>query len=205
MAQQINLFSPILLTPKRYFSALAMAQALALFGVGLVGLCAWTVSSSSTLQRDLQSATQLNQAEHLRLTAVLAGQPAATAGSATATQQELAQAEKQLAGRHRLLADLKRGLASEGHSHSAWLRLLAQTVPAPVWLTEVRLVEGRVELAGMTQQPEALRPWLAKLSAHPLAGGLPFAAVRLEHSEAQGGAELWAFHVAGGGPAGAQR
>ena len=203
MAQQINLYSPILLTPKRYFSAQAMAQALAAFGVGLGLLCGWTLYSTQALQRDLLSATTLHRAERQRLVATLAQRPAAASDSAIL--QELAAAEKQLAERQRLRRGLTQGLVSEGHSHSAWLRLLAQTVPGPVWLTEVKLGVRGVELSGMTQQPETLRPWLGVLSGHPLAGGHAFAAVQVERRPAAGGADVWSFQVAGGGGAGVPR
>jgi Tfp pilus assembly protein PilN len=205
MPQQINLYSPILLTPKRYFSALAMGQALAAFTAALLALSAWSAFRTVTLRRDLQSTTQAQQGERQRLKNALANQPVAT--SPAALEQELATENRLLAERQKMLAELSRGLVTEGRSHSAWLRLLAQTVPAPVWLTEVTLGDGRVELAGATLQPDALRPWLAKLGAHPLAAGRGFSALKLERSEAGGapgvpgaaGAETWVFQVANGG------
>jgi Tfp pilus assembly protein PilN len=203
MAQQINLHSPILLAPKRWFSALAMAQALAALAVGLGALCAWTLHSTQALKRDLQSAGAAHGAERQRLAGLLAQRPAPAADSAIL--QEVAAEEKLLAQRRQLRDGLALGLAREGHSHSAWLRLLAQTVPGPVWLTEVRLGDKGVQISGQTRQPEALRPWLQTLSGHELAGGHAFAAVQVERSTAASGGELWSFQVAGGAPAGAPR
>ena len=102
-----------------------------------------------------------------------------------------------------MLAELSRGLVTDGRSHSAWLRLLAQTVPAPVWLTEVKLAENRVELTGATLQPDALRPWLARLGAHPLAAGRSFTALKVERQDAGAASgtaatETWVFQVASG-------
>jgi Tfp pilus assembly protein PilN len=203
MAQQINLYSPILLAPKRYFSALAMVQALAALAVGLAALCALAMHSTLSLRRDLQSAGVAQLAERQRLTSALALRPAAAADSAIL--QEVAAEEKDLAQRQRLLHGLTQGLAREGHSHSAWLRLLAQTAPGAVWLTEVKLGDKGVQISGQTRQPETLRPWLQTLSGHPLAGGHAFAALQVERSTTPAGAELWAFQLAGGGPAGVQR
>jgi hypothetical protein len=62
-----------------------------------------------------------------------------------------------------------------------------------------------VQISGQTRQPEALRPWLATLSGHPLAGGHAFAAVQVERGTAASGNELWSFQVAGGAPAGVAR
>jgi Tfp pilus assembly protein PilN len=203
MAQQINLHSPILLAPKRYFSALAMAQALAALAVGLAGLCAWTLYSTQTLRRDLQSASAAHAVERKRLADALSQRPAARDESAVL--QELALEEKLLVQRQALRDGLTHGLVSEGHSHSAWLRLLAQTVPAAVWLSEVRLGEKGVQISGQTRQPEALRPWLETLSGHDMAAGQAFAAVQVEHSAPDAGPALWTFKVAGAEPVGVQR
>ena len=204
MPQQINLYSPILLTPKRYFSALAMGQALAVFTAALLVLSAWSAFRTATLQRDLQSSTQAQDSERQRLKAALATLPAVT--SPAALEQELAAERRLLAERQQMLAELSRGLVTEGRSHSAWLRLLAQTVPAPVWLTEVKLAENRVELTGATLQPDALRPWLARLGAHPLAAGRSFTALKVERQDAGAASgtaattatETWVFQVASG-------
>jgi Tfp pilus assembly protein PilN len=210
MPQQINLYSPILLTPKRYFSALAMSQALAVFTAALLVLSAWSTFRTATLRRDLQSSTQAQDNERQRLKAALATLPAVT--SPAALEQELAAERRLLAERQQMLAELSRGLVTEGRSHSAWLRLLAQTVPAPVWLTEVKLAENRVELTGATLQPDALRPWLARLGAHPLAAGRSFTALKVERHEAGGApgtatnaaTETWVFQVASGATVAAQ-
>lgn len=198
MAQQINLHSPILLAPKRYFSALAMVQALSALAVGLTGLCAWTLHSTQTLRRDLLSASAAHDMERQRLSSALAQRAAPAADSAVL--QEVALEEKLLAQRLRLRDGLTQGLAREGHSHSAWLRLLAQTVPGAVWLTEVKLGDKGVQISGQTRQPEALRPWLQTLSGHQLAGGHSFAALQVERGTAASGSELWSFQVAGGAP-----
>jgi Tfp pilus assembly protein PilN len=201
MPQQINLYSPILLTPKRYFSATTMVQGLGVFAACLAALSAWSVFSTAALRRDLQSATQSHAAERQRLNQTLAQRPAPS--SPAALEQELAAEQKLLGERQQLLAEISRGVATPERSHSAWLRLLAATVPAPVWLTDVKLSDGRIELAGATLQPDALRPWLARLAAHPLAEGHSFTAVKVERSEPGAGAgtaaaERWVFQVAGG-------
>ncbi len=199
MAQQINLYSPILLAPKRYFSALAMLQALAVLAVGLVGLSLWSVSHTQGLKRDLASASAADSAEQQRLRVALAARPTAPT-SLSALEQELAQARKQLAEREALLASIATPAPGSGISRSALLRLLAQTLPASAWLTEVGLVDGRVDIAGATLQPESLRPWLARLSAHPALAGQMLEAVKVERRDANTGPgpESWAFRVVSG-------
>jgi Tfp pilus assembly protein PilN len=177
MAQQINLFSPILLAPRRHFSAMAMLQALAVFCIVLAALCVWMVSSSASLRRDLQGSDATRVAERERLTKALAAPPAA---SGAALEQELVLAQQAVASRRALLEALSHGRLVEGRSHAAMLRMVAQTVPTSAWLTDIRLVEGRLELTGMTLQPEALRPWLVQLGQHPLTAEQRLAAMKIE-------------------------
>lgn len=202
MAQQINLYSPILLAPRRYFSAHAMAASLGAFALLLAATCGWMVASGGSLRRDLQGSTQAQAVERQRLTLALAVQPAA---SGAALEQELVQAQRAVASRRALLDELTRGRLVEGHSHAAMLRMVAQTVPPAVWLTEIRLVEGRLELHGMTLQPDAMRPWLAQLAQHPLTSEQRLAAVKLDRvppatTQAIGG-DAWVFQLVNQTPA----
>lgn len=199
MAQQINLYTPILLTPRRYFSALAMVRALALLTFGLALLGAWSVLSTWQLRSSLASATQADELEKQSLQAQLARRPAPPKDT-TAIEQELAQARKQLADRQGLLAELSPASGLPAAQRSALLKLLAQTVPAPVWLTEVRMADGRVELVGLTLQPEALRPWLALLSGHPALSGQSLRAVKVERRDGADG-DAWGFRVLSSRPA----
>ncbi len=199
MAQQINLYSPIFLAPKRYFSALAMAQALAVLALLLGAACAWMLASGASLRRDLQSGAAAQAAELQRLTQALAAAQPAASGAALA--QELAQVQQTLAQRRALLDELTRGRLAEGHSHAAMLRMVAATVPPAVWLNDIRLVEGRLELKGMTLQPDALRPWLVQLAQHPLTADQQLAAVKVERAAPTLGtagtaaAAGWAFQL----------
>ena len=51
MAQQINLFNPIFLKQKRYFSATAMAQAVGLIVIGVLAIYALQVRQTRALER----------------------------------------------------------------------------------------------------------------------------------------------------------
>ncbi|MDP1531958.1 MAG: PilN domain-containing protein [Rubrivivax sp.] len=196
MAQQINLFSPILLTPKRHFSALAMAQALGVFALALAALCVWSALHTSALEADLASTTRANQADKQRLDAALAAQPQ-RASSSAALEQELAALERELAEQQKRFDSLSRGLVRDGRSPTALLGLVARSLPAPAWLTEVAIINERIELAGMTLQPDALQAWLTQLSAHPLLAGQRLGALKVERSTAAApsGADAWSFQI----------
>ena len=199
MAHQINLYNPTLLAPSRRFSARAMAQSLALLSALLVIGGLWMTLSDVKLRRSAQESSQSQAAERERLTQALALRPTL---SGSALEQELAQAQQQLARRQQVLDELSGGRMDARHSYSAMLQLVAQTVPAPVWLSSIRMIEGRLDLTGFTLQPEALRPWLGELAQHPLTAAQQLSAVKLERVDAasanampSGGAVVWSFHL----------
>ncbi|MDH5338673.1 MAG: PilN domain-containing protein [Rubrivivax sp.] len=195
MAQQINLFSPILLTPKRHFSAAAMLQALGACALALALLCGWSLWRTQALQRDLAATAPLHDSELARLRTALAALPD-TSKDVQALEQEAAAAEQALAERQRLLTALG-GDAAAGRSPAALLRQLALTLPAPVWLTDVKLTGQRLELSGQTLQPEALQAWLKDWTD---ASGTPARqpdelVVQRQPDGSPGGGESWAFRV----------
>jgi hypothetical protein len=200
MAQQINLYSPILLQPKRYFSALAMLQALAALLLGLLALGAWLEVSTTQRRRELATTTAAQAADRQRLQAELAGKPA-TAKDNSALEQELAQARQAVNDRQRLLGEMSTPSATA--SRAAVLRLIAQTAPDKLWLTDVRLAEGRLDLTGISLQPEQLRPWFANLLAQPPLQGLLLRTVVVDAAaDAGAGRDMsWSFRMVAQGRA----
>lgn len=202
MAQQINLYSPILMAPRRYFSAAAMLQVLGVYAVLLIVLCAWAVFNTAALRRELQLSSHSQDGERTRLAqtlALVAPKPV----SGVALDQEHAHLQAAIEQQRAQVDELARGRVAQGHSHAAVLKLVAQTVPAPVWLTELRLLEGRLELSGMTLQPQALNPWLAELADDPRTAGQRLAAVKVERraaAELPAGVEAWSFNLVSTAP-----
>lgn len=187
MAQQINLLTPILLTPRRYFSALALLQATGLLVLAGVGAAVW-------LQwRDRQAAAE-HLAEMARLAAERQSLLVAQAGlptgqDATSLQAQLLPLEAGNAERRSLLQSL--GTAhddAQGLRHSDLLALVARTLPESAWLQGLRYAPGRLELSGGTLDTAALRPWLGQLAEHPLLAGQQLSALQVERLGAPGAA-----------------
>ena len=179
MPQQINLFHPVLLAPRKHFPALAMAQALALWSVGLAALAGWTLSRTATLHDEVTATAAQQATERQQLQAALSTRE--THGEPAVLQQELAALDARIAERRRALDEL--GGAGPGASPTPLLLQLTQSVPAPVWLTDIRWVPGQLSLAGHTMQPEALQTWLASLG--PPSG--------LSVQRAEGESPRWSF------------
>jgi hypothetical protein len=58
---------------------------------------------------------------------------------------------------------LRRGVAGEKSGPKALLRVLATTVPAEIWLTEVRVEGSQLNISGKTLEPSAVNVWLDRL------------------------------------------
>lgn len=180
MPQQINLRTPILLTQKHYLSANTIVLALAVIGAFSTALCGYWVwsleANSAALGKTLDSHTQ----ERERLQAALKGQQASVLPAEAGLMQELQTRQMQLQQREQVLAELGRGLLRDGQGHAARLRLVAQTIPTEVWVTEVRADERQMEVQGYTLEPAALNQWVARLGAHPSLQGHALSALKIE-------------------------
>lgn len=186
MPQQINLLTPILLAPKRYFSALTLLQAAAL--MLLVGLAAafWLQQRERRIEAEHQALMAQYAEQRQQLQVAQAGLPAPQ--DPTALQQQLQQLEAGNAQRRGLLVSLGRdGTAPVGQRHSDVLALLARSLPDTAWVTEVRYAPGRLEVAGGTLNTAVLRPWLGQVAAHPLLAGQELTALRVDRVGATAG------------------
>lgn len=180
MPQQINLRTPILLTQKHYFSASTMAGSLAViaaFCAALYGYWIWSLSvNGAELNRTLGSFAQ----ERERLQAALKIRQAAEVPAEAGLQQTLQARQALLQQREQVLSELGRGLLREGQGHATRLRLVAQTIPPEVWVTEVKADERQMEVTGFTLDPAALNQWVGRLTEHPLLQGHALSAVKVE-------------------------
>jgi Tfp pilus assembly protein PilN len=196
MAQQINLCTPILLTQKRYFSAATMVQALAVFVVLGGGLAAYWVSGIRAASEGLNVALARQAQELAGLQNAMAQTRASSGPAPAALGQELQIRQNELRQREKLLAELQRGLFRPGWGHSARLQLVAQTIPAKVWLTEVSSDDGRLEVSGFTLEPPALNEWVGKLAQSPLLAGQSLAAIKVESARnTSAPVPVWSFSL----------
>jgi Tfp pilus assembly protein PilN len=184
MPQQINLCTPILLTQKRYFSAHTMAFALAVFLALGGALCATWVWNLDKARASLtqSTATQAREVESLQAAIALSRASAAPVDPALLAQLEERRAA--IAQRLKLQDALKEGLFRPGWGHSDRLTWVARSIPAPVWITSVKMDGTRFEVSGFTLEPAALNDWVDKLATSPLMQGLKLATVRVENATA---------------------
>lgn len=200
MPQQINLFTPILLTQKRYFSAQTLLQALAVlvfFGGAICSYWVWSLNSAgAVLKKPLLE--QSRELASLQL-AIQQGKTRASAAPAgLAYKQELQARNDELVERIKLLKELERGLFQPGWGHAARLQLVAQTIPSQAWVTELTADDSRLAVSGFTLDPAALNGWVVKLGASPLLKGQKLTNVKVENVSASAlrkSEPVWAFSL----------
>lgn len=184
MPQQINLSTPILLSQKRYLSAQTLLQALAVFIVLGGGLCAYWVWSLNVASDGFKKtlATQTHELESLQK-AITQGNAGVVPVDANLTV-DIQSRRTELAQRENLLQEVQLGLFKPGWGHAARLELLARTIPALVWVTEVKTDDTQLEISGFTLEPAALSDWVAKLAASPLLEGQELTTLQVENASA---------------------
>ncbi len=205
MPQQINLCTPILLKPKRYFSAQTMAQALAVFvvvGGGLCGAWVWSLEQASD---GLRQVIQTQGQEMDRLKAAMAANAASAAPLDPALQTQLQDMRGQVVAQEKVLKAMQQGRMVPGAAHSDRLILVSRSIPAQVWVTGVDADSSRLEVTGYTLEPSALNDWVGRLGASPLMQGLKLATVKVQNARlakavvdgaaVPAGREAWSFNL----------
>jgi Tfp pilus assembly protein PilN len=183
MPQQVNLCLPLLRQQKKRFAAQTLAQALALILIvsGVLGAAwIWNLNQAST---SLKATLEAQAKELDGLRAVLDQNKASAAPAQDALALEIKRRKAELEQREKVLAALSQGVFQPGKGHAARLQLVAQTIPAVAWITQIRADDRQLEVTGYTLEPSALNDWVAKLADSPLLKGQALSTVKVESAK----------------------
>lgn len=179
--RQINLYNPSLIPTREIFSARLIVAWVLMAGIAMAAIAWWAVVETRKISGEIANQASRQTVERARKAAVL------PAGEVLPTPQELAAREQALRSQQALLETrraarevLKRGMASDNGGPSALMRLIANSVPPQVWVTEVRVAGSHVDVSGKTLDPVAVDVWLERLRASAYFAVKPVPAVRLE-------------------------
>lgn len=178
MPQQINIFTPVLATQKRYFSAHRLVQFLTiaiLFSSGIYSYLIWEIGTAT---KELKNNFSLKAQELDRLhLAIKKNQQTGASGTVFVQVQsqrtELLRLEK-------IINALQQGLSRSGQGHASRLELLSQTIPANVWITQISDEEAKIQISGLTFNPVLLKNWIDELAKNPLLEGNMLQTVKVE-------------------------
>ena len=168
MAQQINLCSVAFRPPRQRFTAITVVR---LFGLFLVLGAVVSGALLQSLQRTsatYQSSVAARGKEVEALQAAIAQSRANAAPADSAQAQRLQEKQAAVARTEKILAAVQQGVWIPGQGHSDRLHMVARTIPAPVWLADIRLDAGKFEVSGFTLEPAALNDWVGGLRQQAL-------------------------------------
>lgn len=180
MSQQINLFNPLFLEQKKYFSAAAMLQALALLVAGVAVFYGYALYQRGDLQRQAavtDRAYAVSRERFAKLSAELSSDR-----SEQQLDQELKAAQDAVAAREAMLG----GVSDPNAGYSGFLRAFARQALPGVWLTGIRIDAGaqQLTLTGRTLQPELLPEYIRRLGDEERLKGRSFDRIQATRHDA---------------------
>jgi len=185
MSQQINLFSPLFLRKKRYFSALTMVQALAAVLAGSAAIYAFELWQNATLEAALAGSDKqmLTQREQL----LKLSKEFSALGASRSLGEDLARADERLQQRQVLLADLKTGAGASAEGFAQYLQALARQALPGVWLTSIDIggQRGALVLRGRALDSQLVPAYIARLNREPAFAGKPIGELQVSAREGQ--------------------
>jgi hypothetical protein len=178
MSQQLNLFNPIFLRQKKYFSARTLLRGLAVVVVALVVLNAFQRVQLAGLERQLAEATSQHEVTQQQLVK-FAGE--AKRGPSKVIQDEVARLENQLKAQEALLEGLDNGTLGNTEGFSRYMSALARQTLSGVWLTGFSASgnDGPLSIRGRLLRPELLPSYIRMLNKEDALRGHGFAELRL--------------------------
>ena len=180
MSQQINLFNPIFMKQRKYFSLLTMLQALALVVSGSLLFYAYAWHQVGQLDKQYVENTRQFEADQMRL-AKLATE-FSPQQSNQLLQDEVRQLEKNLADQTQLVDTLKSGVIGNTTGYSQYMSAFARQVVAGLWLTGFKVTGdgAQISLNGAVTDGKMLPDYIQRLGNEPSMRGKSFSTLQMQ-------------------------
>lgn len=187
MSQQINLYNPIFLKQKKYFSLLAMLQALILIAVGsgvFYGYAVYQVKSLTKQSDETSKRYAAEQAKLERYAAEFSPQQ-----SSQLLENELKQVEAREAAQQEIIDTLKNGVIGNTAGYSEYMRAFARQTVSGLWLTGFSITGdgAQMSMSGAALSPELAPAYIRRLSQEKIMRGKSFAALHMQRPKAANG------------------
>ncbi|CAN5303768.1 hypothetical protein BH11PSE11_BH11PSE11_11340 [soil metagenome] len=179
MSQQINLFNPIFLKQKKYFSAVTMAQSLALIVFGSILAVAYASYQSSRLQQETGTlAGQLAQAQAQLATvnATVGARP-----KNKVLEQEILKLDAENKATQQVFEILKSGDFGNTKGYADYFRAFARQIVDGVWLTGFNILGAgnEIGLRGRALQGDLVPAYITRLKLEQVMQGKSFATLEM--------------------------
>ena len=182
MSQQINLFNPIFLTQKKYFSAVAMGQGLGLILLVVMFFLAYSRYQFSSLQaQENQTVTQAGVVDGQLSKAKRENLPHAK--NAT-LENSVATMDAEIQSLQQAFDILKKGDIGDTGGYAVFLRAFSRQIVDGVWLTGFNIVGAGNEMAlqGRALRPELVAAYIGRLKNEAILQGKNFSSLDIRLS-----------------------
>lgn len=182
MSQQINLFNPLFLEKKKYFSAVTMTQAIGLIVLGLALFYAFAFWQDRNLARQIAEsgrAYDQQKQQFARITAELSPEK-----REAQLDQDLKSIEAAIAVRRSLMGELGTGGHAGSAGYSEYLRAFARQTVQGLWLTSIQIAEGGAQLtmSGRALQADLVPVLIGRLKQESVLRGRPLEGLAITRS-----------------------
>ncbi|GAB4116784.1 MAG: hypothetical protein Fur0026_04330 [Sideroxydans sp.] len=206
MSQQINLFNPIFLKQKKYFSVVTMLQALGLIVLGSLLFYGYAWYQVQQLDAQTREMTRRYELEQKRLVNY------ANEFSPQRAQQELnaelSSLEAQVKVQDAILQTLKSGAIGNTQGYSEYLSAFARQSLQGLWLTGFNINGdgAQISLQGAVTNPQLLPTYIQRMGREAVMRGKTFESLQMKQPLVDGKAvtsyvEFSLHSVAGAGTA----
>lgn len=174
MSQQINLFNPIFLKQKKYFSAVAMAQALGLILLGALLLSVYSRHQFSGIRKEASNTAAQLSLVHAQLNQIKAEY--APRQKSQALEHGVRKTEAEVKSLQQVFDTLQKGEIGNTDGYSAYMRAFSSQIVDGLWLTGFSIVGAGTELGlqGLALRPELVPAYINRLKREPVIQGKTF-------------------------------
>jgi hypothetical protein len=187
MSQQINLFNPIFMKQRKYFSLLAMLQALGMIIAGSLAFYGFAIYQVNQLNKQLEENTKRYNAEQQRLANYVSEFSPQMSGQLL--QNEVQRLEKEVAVESEIIDTLKSGAVGNTIGYSEYMRAFARQAVQGLWLTGFKVTgdAAQISLSGGVVSPELLPIYIQRLGKERIMRGKTFSALKMQQAKVDAG------------------
>ena len=180
MSQQINLFNPIFMKQRKYFSLLTMLQALGLVIAGSLIFYGYAIYQVGQLKLQAEENAKRYTAEQVRLAGFMA--EFSPQHSMQLLQNEVQRLEKQTAEQNQIIETLKSGAVGNTTGYSEYMRAFSRQVMQGLWLTGFKVTgdAAQISLSGGVVNPELLPEYIQRLGRESIMKGKTFSTLKMQ-------------------------
>jgi Fimbrial assembly protein (PilN) len=188
MSQQINLFNPIFMKQRKYFSLLTMLQALGMIIAGSLIFYGYAIYQVNQLKLQSEANTKRYNSEQMRLARYV--EEFSPQQSNQLLQEEVRRLEKQTAVQSEIIETLKSGAVGNATGYSEYMRAFSRQLVQGLWLTGFKVSgdAAQISLSGGVLDPESLPAYIQRLGRERIMKGKTFSTLIMQQPKMDEGA-----------------